>query len=242
MKVKCLIVEDEPIAQEILKSYIERTDFLEIAGQFSNAIEAFNFLQHHPVTLLFLDIKMPQMSGIEFLKQITAKPKVIITSAYRYYATDAFELDVLDYLLKPYSFNRFLKGINKVREATDSLITTASTESKRKEKTYIFVKGNKQLQKIYIEDILYLESQRDYLKFKMVNSQDIVTRQTIGYYEQFLPANAFLRIHRSFIIAIDKISAVEATRIFIHNFPIPIGRNYKEQVSTYLKSISPDGY
>src|SRR5688572_6210487 len=113
MKTKCLIVEDEPIAQEILKSYIDKTDFLEVSGQLTNAIEAFNFLQSNPVSLLFLDIKMPQMSGMELLRAISVKPKVIITSAYRYYATDAFELDVVDYLLKPYSFERFLKALSK---------------------------------------------------------------------------------------------------------------------------------
>lgn len=238
MKVKCLIVEDEPIAREILKSYIERTDFLEIAGQFSNAIEAFNFLQQNSVGLLFLDIKMPQMSGLELLKKITTKPRVIITSAYRYYATDAFELDVLDYFLKPYSFDRFLKGINKLKDSGSTPTEVPLVSGPVSEKTYIFVKGNKQLQKVYIDDILYLESQRDYLKFRMSNNQDIVTRQTIGYYEQFLPAQAFLRIHRSFIVALNKISAVEANRIIIRNLALPIGRNYKEQVLVYLKNHS----
>jgi DNA-binding LytR/AlgR family response regulator len=236
MKLKCLIVEDEPIAQEILKSYIDRTDFLEVHGQLRNAIEAFNFIQSNTVELLFLDIKMPQMSGLELLKALTHKPSVIITSAYRYYATDAFELDVLDYLLKPYSFERFLKAVNKAK-ADGAGIATVGSVRPPKEKAYIFVKGNKQLQKVYLDDILYIESQRDYLKFKMTNGPEVVTRQTLGYYEQFLPAQSFLRIHRSFIVAADKISAIEANRLIIGMLALPVGRNYKQHVQEFLKNI-----
>lgn len=238
MKVKCLIAEDEPIAQEILRSYIDRAGFLEVVSTFSNAVEAFNYLQQYPVDLLFLDIKMPQMSGIEMLKNITQKPKVIITSAYRYYATDAFELDVTDYLLKPYSYERFLKAVRKSTDlapAIPAVIHPSTTE-----KAYIFVKGNKQLQKVYIEDILYIESQRDYLKFKMAKDQDIITRQTIGYFEQFLPAQSFLRIHRSFIVAVEKLTAVEANRVWIKSVALPIGRNYKQHLQEYLKTIITD--
>lgn len=238
MKVKCLIVEDEPIAREILKSYIDKTDFLEISGQLSNAIDAFNFLQGNTVNLLFLDIKMPQMSGLELLKAISYKPKVIITSAYRYYATDAFELDVLDYLLKPYSFERFLKAVSKVM--TETSVSVNTTPPPLREKPYIFIKGNKQLQKLFIEDILFIESQRDYLKFRLGNQQEFITRQTIGYYEQFLPAQLFLRVHRSFIVAVNKITTVEANRVIVGNTPIPIGRNYKQHVQDYLKNISAD--
>lgn len=236
MKVKCLIVEDEPIAQEILRSYIDRIDLLSVAGQLSNAVEAFSFLQHNTIDLLFLDIKMPQMSGIDLLKAVTHKPSVIITSAYRYYATDAYDLDVVDYLLKPYSFERFLKAISKVM--TEAMPGHAATLAPATtEKAHIFVKGNKQLQKVYLDEILYIESQRDYLKFRTANHTDIVTRQTIGYYERFLPAQQFLRVHRSFIVALDKISAVEANRVLIGAVPIPVGRLYKEHVQEYLKNL-----
>jgi DNA-binding LytR/AlgR family response regulator len=239
MKLKCLIVEDEPIAQEILKSYIDKTDFLEIVAQLTNAIEAFSFIQNNPISLLFLDIKMPQMSGIELLKALSHKPKVVITSAYRDYAIDAFDLDVVDYLLKPFSFERFLKAVSKgMNETTGIKGDDSSIKSFQKEKPFIFVKGNKQLQKIYIEEILYLESQRDYLKFKLVAGQEIITRQTIGYYEQFLPAQLFIRIHRSFIVAVDKIKAAETTRLLTGNTYLPIGRNYKTIVSDFLKNIS----
>jgi len=239
MKLKCLIVEDEPIAQDILKSYIDRTDFFEVSAQLTNAIEAFSFLQNHPVHLLFLDIKMPQMSGIELLKALSNRPKVIITSAYRDYAIEAFDLDVIDYLLKPFSFERFLKAVSKsFNEASGSPASQAPQKPFAAERSFFFVKGNKQLQKIYVDEIFYIESQRDYLKFSLAGDQEIVTRQTIGYYEQFLPAQLFIRIHRSFIVAIDKIKTAEVNRLLIGQQYLPIGRNYKQHVFEYLKTIS----
>jgi DNA-binding LytR/AlgR family response regulator len=239
MKLKCLIVEDEPIAQEILKSYVDKTDFLEVTAQLTNAIEAFTFLQNTSIDLLFLDIKMPQMSGIELLKALAIKPKVIITSAYRDFALDAFDLDVVDFLLKPFSFERFLKAISKASKESLGISQPVSTGFKfPQEKSFFFVKGNKQLQKIYIEEICYIESQRDYLKFKLVNNKDVVTRQTIGYYEEFLPAQYFMRIHRSFIVSVDKIKTVEGNRMLIGEQYLPIGRNYKQHVFEYLKTLN----
>jgi DNA-binding LytR/AlgR family response regulator len=238
MKVRCLIVEDEPIAREILKSYINKTDSFELVDWYGNAIEAFNFLQAHNVDLLFLDIKMPQMSGLDLLKAITHKPKVIITSAYRYYATDAFEMDVIDYLLKPYSFERFLKAVGKALvtgvDQKAPLLTGAP------EKPHMFVKGNKQLHKVHLDDILYIESQRDYLKLFLSNQQEITTRQTIAHYEAFLPAPLFARVHRSFIVAISKISVVEANRIMIGKISIPVGRNYKQQALQAFRQPNAD--
>jgi len=238
MKLTCLIVEDEPIAQDILKSYIDKTDFFEVSAQVSNALEAFTFLQNNAVNLLFLDIKMPQMSGIELLRALSNKPKVIITSAYRDYAIEAFDLDVVDYLLKPFSFERFLRAVGKAFNDTLTTVATLPAQKNLKEKSFFFVKGNKQLQKIYVEDIAYIESQRDYLKFKLINEQEIITRQTIGYYEQFLPAQLFIRIHRSFIVAIDKIKTAEVNRLMIGQQYLPIGRNYKQHVFEHLKTIS----
>ncbi|HEX6223765.1 MAG TPA: LytTR family DNA-binding domain-containing protein [Chryseolinea sp.] len=236
MKLKCLIVEDEPIAQDILKSYIDKTDFFEVSGQLSNAIDAFSFLQNNPINLLFLDIKMPQMSGIELLKALSNKPKVIITSAYRDYAIEAFDLDVIDYLLKPFSFERFLKAVSKA--FSEATANAPSLPGQNKEKSFFFIKGNKQLQKVFVDEIVYIESQRDYLKFKLTSDREIVTRQTIAYYEQFLPAQLFMRIHRSFIVAIDKIKTAEVNRLMIGQQYLPIGRNYKQHVFEYLRTIS----
>ncbi|MEI9917318.1 MAG: LytTR family DNA-binding domain-containing protein [Bacteroidota bacterium] len=235
MKLSCLIIEDEPIGQEIIRSYIDRVDFLDVRGRFKNALEAFTWLQSNNVDLLFLDIKMPKMTGLELLRSLQQKPKAIITSAYRDYAIDAFELDVVDYLLKPIAFERFVKAVNKVRPASFQ-----PKENKREhapEKPFLFVKGNKQLQKVYIDDIIYIESQRDYVKLKLAGNIDIITRQTISYYEEFLPAQLFLRVHRSFIVATRKITTFEATRIFIGETAIPVGRNYKQVVADHLDTI-----
>jgi DNA-binding LytR/AlgR family response regulator len=236
--LKCLIVEDEPIAQDILKSYIEKTDFLDIAAQYSNALDAFSFLQNNSVNIVFLDIKMPQMNGIDLLKALTHKPKVIITSAYRDFALDAFDLDVVDYLLKPFSFERFLKAVGKTLSDNVPPGINHPSNGLSKDKAFFFAKGNKQLRKIYIDEIAYIESQRDYLKFKMTDGQEFITRQTIGYYEQFLPANLFIRIHRSYIVSLDKIRTAEISRMLVGNQYLPIGRNYKQQVLEYLKSIN----
>jgi DNA-binding LytR/AlgR family response regulator len=235
MKLGCLIIEDEPIGQEIIRSYIDRVDFLELQGQFRNALEAFAWLQTHPVDLLFLDIKMPRMSGLDLLRLLPVKPKAIITSAYRDYAIDAFDLDVVDYLLKPIAFERFQKAVNKVRPAS---IQPREIKSEAvPEKPFLFVKGNKQLQKVYIDDIVYIESQRDYVKIRLTGNAEVITRQTISYYEEFLPAQLFLRIHRSFIVATRKVTAFEANRVLIGDTAIPVGRNYKQVVIEHLKAI-----
>jgi DNA-binding LytR/AlgR family response regulator len=234
MKLSCLIVEDEPIGQEIIRSYIDRVDFLEIQGQFKNALEAFTWLQTHTVDLVFLDIKMPRMSGLDLLRSLPVKPKAIITSAYRDYAIDAFDLDVVDYLLKPIAFERFQKAVNKVRPA--SIQPREIKPKAAPEKPFLFVKGNKQLQKVYIDDIVYIESQRDYVKIRLNGNTEVITRQTISYYEEFLPAQLFLRVHRSFIVATRKITTLEATRLLIGDTTIPIGRNYKSVIATILSN------
>lgn len=235
MKLSCLIVEDEPIGQEIIRSYIERVGLLEVKGQFKNALEAFTWLQTNAVDVLFLDIKMPRMSGLDLLRSLQTKPRAIITSAYRDYAIDAFDLDVVDYLLKPIAFDRFQRAVNKLRPA--SLQQREPKPEVTPERPFLFVKGNKQLQKVYIDDIVYIESQRDYVKIRLSGTAEVITRQTISYYEEFLPAQQFLRIHRSFIVATRKVTAFEATRLLIGDIAIPVGRNYKLIVAEHLRTF-----
>jgi DNA-binding LytR/AlgR family response regulator len=232
MKLKCLIAEDEPIAREILRSYIEKTDSLVLSAQFTNAIDAWTFLKSHSVDIMFLDIKMPQMSGLELLTNITNKPKTIITSAYRYYATDAFDLEVVDYLLKPYSYQRFQKAIRKAGADAIAEPTHAPVE-----KPYFFIKGNKELHKITFDDIAYVESQRDYVKFKLEDNSELTTRNTISYYEEFLPPAKFLRIHRSFIVPISKIASIDANGVKVSNHEIPVGRNYRQPLLDKIKAV-----
>lgn len=232
MKCRCLIVEDEPIARDILCSYISRVGHLDVVGQFGDAITAGTFLREHPVDVLFLDIKMPRMSGLDLLRNLPHKPKVVIVSAYRDYAVDAYDLDVVDYLLKPVSYKRFLKAIEKATSSGDA----PSTDS-QKEAPFLYVKGNKQVLKIFLDQILFLESQRDYVRIRTSDGDDITTRQTISYFAKLLPEQKFLRIHRSFIVAIQKVTAIESARLRIGEHAIPIGRQFKDAVADNFSGL-----
>jgi two-component system LytT family response regulator len=237
MKWKCLIVEDEPIARDILQSYVSQVDNLELGGQLGDAIAARAFLLSHPVDLLFLDIKMPRMNGLDLLRDLPNKPKVVIVSAYRDYALDAYELDVVDYLLKPVSFERFLKAVEKATSSGAGSVTVGEQQ----EAPHLYIKGNRQLQKVFLDQILFLESQRDYVRIKLAGQQDITTRQTISYFADLLPEKRFLRVHRSFIVAIDKVTAIESSRLRILDDLIPIGRQFKVSAADRLKELTPRG-
>jgi DNA-binding LytR/AlgR family response regulator len=232
MKFRCLIVEDEPIARDILQSYIARVEHLDIVGQFGDAISAGAFLRNNPVDLLFLDIKMPRMNGLELLRTLPIRPRVVIVSAYRDFAIDAYDLDVIDYLLKPITFERFMKAIDKA--GTSGGIARPGGDASE---PFLYVKGNKRVQKVYIDQILFLESQRDYLKFCMTGDREVMTRQTITYYEEFLPAQRFLRVHRSFIVAVDKVTSIESSSVIVGDQKIPIGRHYKQTVADRFKDL-----
>lgn len=230
--MKCIIVDDEPLAIEILESYVAKVEQLKLEGSFRNAISAFTFLQQNPVDLIFLDIQMPKLSGIDFLKTLKNPPKVIITTAYRDYAIESFELEVVDYLLKPIPFERFLKAVAKVlTPRTDQLTATApapvATEG------YIYFKVDKKMIKTNISDILYIESVKDYVKVK-TTEKEIITQQKISYLEESLPRRQFLRIHRSFIVNLERIDAYTATDVEISKYQVPIGRNYKNDVMKVL--------
>lgn len=228
MKIKCLLVDDEPPAVDLITTYIERVDDLEIVGRCNNAIEAFGFLQKTKVDLLLLDIQMPKMTGLDLIRSLHDRPKIIVITAYREFAADGFDLDVLDYIVKPVSFERFLKAIAKYNQYT--LLRQAEAPEQAPdafEKAYMYFKVNKQVKKVFLKDIVYIESIRDYVKI-VTTDKPVITYQRLSYMEEKLPENKFLRIHKSYIIAIDRISGYNNDLINIEGYELPLGRSYKQ--------------
>lgn len=238
--IRCVIVDDEPIALDILEAYIERLDHLTLVAKCRNAFEAINVLQQNEVDLLFMDIKMPQMTGIEFVKSFKQHPKVIFTTAYEEYALESYELDVVDYLLKPISFQRFFKALSKVYKTMPPLVepvtrsTPVATSENEVKEPFILLKVDKKNVKIYLREILYIESLDHNAKVQTV-SRELMTYQKISHLEEVLPKGRFVRIHRSFIASIDRIEAFSSTDIEIAGRELPIGRNYKALVMKILK-------
>jgi len=234
--MKCLIVDDEPLARGLLESHLSRVEGLQLVKSCENAIEAFTILQQKPVDLVFLDIHMPQVTGIDLLRSLKLKPRVIITTAYREHAFDAYDLDVVDYLLKPILFERFLRSISKIYQLKESpeLLEKNSPPGNSFEEAYIYLKEDREMIKVFLKDILYIESLRDYVKVKTTTKQ-IVTYQKISYLEQKLPEGKFARVHRSFIVALDKVLSFTASTVKIGTIDIPIGRNYKNEA---LKALN----
>ena len=245
MNVRCLLIDDEPHAVEIIESYIELVDGLEIVGKCHNAVQAFSMLQSIPVDLLFLDIKMPKLTGTDFLRSLRNPPKVIFTTAYREYALDGFDLDVVDYLLKPIPFERFLRAVSKVMtiENQSVLPTNLEPESSLAEKelvpserdAFLYFRADRKMVKVYTKDILYIESLKDYIRIITPNAKPLVVKQAISSVEAMLPGRDFLRIHRSFIVAIDKISAWSPSHIEVAGQELPIGRLHQKDVGRALK-------
>ncbi|MDR5590706.1 LytTR family DNA-binding domain-containing protein [Christiangramia sp. SM2212] len=226
-KIRCIIVDDEPVALDILENHISRIDKIEIIGRCKNATEAFNMINANKTDLIFLDINMPGISGISFAKSINKNIKIIFTTAYREYAIEGFDLHAVDYLLKPISFERLLDAVNNFQEIH---INQSPPEHKSDEiSDFIFVKIDRKMHKIDFSKILWIESLSDYLKIETSNGTK-VTRETISSIETKLPQSKFLRIHRSFIIAIDKIESYSNEEVIIQNKSLPISRTYKDQV------------
>lgn len=234
MKTKCVIIDDEPLAIELIKTHVSNLAQLEIVACCNNAMEAFDILKTQEVDLLFLDIQMPVLTGIDFLKSLNNPPKVIFTTAYREYAIEGYELDVVDYLLKPISFNRFFKAINKYFKTIETKKETETTIS-RPDKTedYMYVNMNKKHYKIMFDDILYAESLKDYVKIHTLENS-FTTKEKISDFELKLPSQ-FLRTHRSYIVNTQKVTAYTAQDVEIDAIEIPIGISYKKQVMIGLK-------
>ncbi|PYF68410.1 LytR/AlgR family response regulator transcription factor [Pedobacter nutrimenti] len=233
-KLKCLIVDDEPLAADILEKYIGQLDNLQLSGKCANALDALIYLQTNKVDLLFLDIQMPKLSGLDFLKTLNKRPKVILTTAFRDYAVEGFELNVLDYLVKPIPFERFLIAVNKYHGEEPSIPSLISSPVQAISKdAFLYLKSDKKMVKVFLREILYIESLKDYVRVKTVH-KEIITHQRITYLEEKLPDEKFLRIHRSFIISLDHIRSFNSSSIEIDHFELPIGRQYKTEVLKVL--------
>ncbi|WP_027000900.1 LytR/AlgR family response regulator transcription factor [Eisenibacter elegans] len=240
MKLKCIIVDDEALALDILENYIERIDSLQLVARCANAVEAFNILQQQAIDLMFLDIQMPKLTGIDFLKTVSHPPKVIFTTAYRDYALESYEMNAVDYLLKPISFDRFLKAVNKVQELFQEAgaalrpLPTAPAADSSYDESFIYLKADKKMVKIFLKDILFIESLKDYIRVR-TEQKEVISYQKISYMEEKLPEQKFLRIHRSFIVAVDKIESFSAAFVEVGGKEVPIGRNYKNEVLKMLE-------
>lgn len=235
-KIICLAVDDEPPALDVLKKYITSVHNLELAGTCADAIEALNFLRQQHVDLLFLDIQMPHLLGTDLMRTMVKPPKVIFTTAYRKFAVEGFELDAVDYLLKPISFERFLKAVNKVMQTTfkenDARDVAIETQN-HKSAAFITVRADRKNLKIALDDILYIESLKDYIKI-VIPSKNIITKQSISSLEDILPNDKFIRIHRSFIVALNKIESFTSDTIEIAKHELPISRMYRHEVEKVL--------
>jgi len=243
MSVNCLIVDDDIISVEIIKSYIEVLQGLKIVDICYDAISAFDVVQNNSVDIIFLDIEMPKLSGIEFIKTLKTKKdiKFVIVTGSKEYAVESYELDVLDYIIKPLLFDRFFKAINKYHSINGLKIISQNPNEVgniNNSGAYVYIKENKKIIKIYLKDILFVESIKNYVRIVTIY-KSVITKQAITYFEQILPINEFIRIHRSYIVAVSKIEAFTAINIEIGNKEIPIGRSYKNAVLKNLNYYEP---
>lgn len=241
--IRCLIVDDEPPAREVIRRYVQEIPTLHLVAECANAVQALTILQQQPIDLIFLDIRMPQLDGTTFLKTLKNPPKVIFTTAYAEYALEGYELDIIDYLLKPVRFDRFLKAVNKACAPTTSQAVTVPTsaasttatpppEEKRSD-SFVYFRADRKMQKVMLHDILYIESMKDYVKINTTGGI-IITKQSITSVESMLSEKQFVRTHRSFIVAIDKIRSYTNELIEIDAAEIPIGKLYRNGVLKIL--------
>ncbi len=233
LKYNCIIVEDEPLAAEVLADYIQQVPFLQLNEVCADAIYAMEKLQAENIDLMFLDIHLPKLKGLDFLEALKNPPHVIITSAYKEYALQGYEMNVIDYLLKPIRFNRFLKAVNKLNQHKEHILNHSNNAISTERKFFFFNVGKKRV-KIFLDEILYIESLREYVRIT-TKDKSLLTKFQLNEIEDLLSKNNFLRIHRSFIAAKDKITAFTATDVEINNKSIPIGRSYKELVLSVLQ-------
>ena len=230
------MVDDEPPAREIICRYINDVPMLQLSGECGNAIQAMGYLQQHPVDLLFLDIRMPQLNGNDLLKILKNPPKVIFTTAHAEYALEGYDLDIVDYLLKPVQFERFLKAVQKVTQPQLPLVENATRNLNAKQEAFVYFRAERKMVKVMLNDILYIESMKDYIKV-FTTSQVIITKQSIRSVEAMLPGNLFIRTHRSFIVSLSKVNSYTSELIEIGNTEVPVGKLFRNEV---LKQLAGD--
>ncbi|HSC54526.1 MAG TPA: response regulator transcription factor [Phnomibacter sp.] len=236
MKIRCLLVDDEPPALHVLQSHIANITGLEIAGVCKNAIEAMDILHEKTIDLVFLDIKMPKLIGTDFLKSLTNPPKVIFVTAYREYAVDSYELDAVDYLVKPVSFERFMKAISKVKRMMGHEVISQPEEKSSNTDSFVYLKVDRHMHKVFLHEITFIESWKDYVKVFLINGHNFLVKQSISSMENLLSEHSFLRVHRSYIVAVKKISGYNNAFIQLDTKEIPIGRLYKQHVMEAITS------
>lgn len=229
--IRCLIIDDEPPAREIIRRYVQEIPTLQLMGECANAIQALTALQQHPIDLLFLDIRMPQLNGTDFIKTLKNPPKVIFTTAFSEYALEGYELDVVDYLMKPIRFDRFLKAVNKAYPITGSAIKPVAPTviEEKKNESFVYFRADRKMVKVMLDDILYIESMKDYIKVNTVQGV-IITKQSISSVEAMLPEKLFVRTHRSFIVSINKIKSFTNELVEVDKTDIPIGKLFRNGV------------
>jgi DNA-binding LytR/AlgR family response regulator len=232
MAINCIIIDDEPLARKGLKEYIADTDFLNLVGEFDNAVKATELLSKGSVQLLFLDIQMPKITGLDFFKSLHHAPPVIFTTAYPQYDLDGFDLNSLDYLVKPISFERFLKAALKAKEYYEIRQHNEGAAAGKKEE-YFFIKADNKLVKIFFDEILYVEALQNYVTIHTADKK-YITYLTFKSVEEYLPADGFIKTHKSYIISASKINSIEGNDIRIGNHHVPISRNEKEEVMEKL--------
>ena len=234
MSIKCLIIDDEPLAINVIKKYLTDINDIVIVETFNNAIDAINFLKDNHIDLIFLDINMPVFDGLNFIKSLEKKPLIVITTAYKEYAAETYELDVTDYLVKPISLPRFMKSINKVFNSLEK--NKYLNQFSKKDRPFIFLRINKKkLQKVYLDEILVVESLKDYLKI-FTTTERFIIHQTLSSFTDDLPKDKFIRIHRSFTISIDKVDSIEGNSVQIYGVRYVIGRTYIDKVKKIITS------
>jgi DNA-binding LytR/AlgR family response regulator len=238
MKIRCLVIDDEPLAQRVIERYAEDLPFLEIVHRCENAMEALEVLKSGGIDLIFLDINMPKLTGIEFLRTLKHSPLVIITTAYAEYAVQGYELNVLDYLMKPFSFERFVKAVQKARDILESRdgAGTEISHQKLSEGDFVFIKSSKKTYRVNFTDILYIEALGDYVKVYTTDKM-IISYHSMKNLEKVLPAKSFPRIHKSFIISISRVEVIEGNQVKIRDRWIPIGTNYKTDFEKLINTI-----